>query len=253
MSDIVFTGAAHFVETEFKCGKEKKQAMIDFRDTVFDKPANFRKAKFEYQYPSSSGCVFHSDSSFSSDEGFWPDPRAAKPETAKEFCAKVRIILSKQGFAEEEHTIFRREMEFSRLAALGDKKAIWPFFKAWPYWLFKVFSCYGESIARPTLGLLGLWLVPALVFFCYFAWGSAMANPEWFDASGKASWSTRDAWGLSFANIFTFFGFQRLYFNLELVRALPATLQLMGALQTVLAVPLLFFFGLALRKRFRLR
>ncbi len=57
---------------------------------------------------------------------------------------------------------------------------------------------------------------------------------------------------LSFSNLFPLFGFGRT-FLLEELKALPAVLQFFSGFQTVASLPLLFFLGLGLRQRFRLR
>jgi hypothetical protein len=62
-----------------------------------------------------------------------------------------------------------------------------------------------------------------------------------------------DAFGYSFANIFKFFGIQRTYFGAEFIAGLPPVLELLSAAQTVFGYVLLFFLGLGLRSRFRLR
>ncbi|MFW8635258.1 hypothetical protein [Cribrihabitans pelagius] len=86
-----------------------------------------------------------------------------------------------------------------------------------PCLLFGQFSEYGYSILRPTLWLLGIW-----------------------------------AMGLSFSSVFPLFGFGRTFPKEEL-GALPAVLQYFPGIQTVAGLPLLFFAGLGLRQRFRLR
>lgn len=235
-SDVTFAGVAHFKEATFQGKSEKTADTIDFSDASFEKPVNFRKARFFYRYPKFAGTVFHDNSNFSADDEYWPSLETAEPVNAKEFCARVRILLAKQGFSEEEHQFFRREMAFS--GRLGD------WWRRLPYRVFGAISNYGESIARPIVCLAVLWLLPMLMLSSYFSWLKVMGTTEW------NGWH---AAGLSFSNIFTFFGFYRVYFDLEMVRQLPGFLQLVGVLQTVLALPLLFFLGLGLRTRFRLR
>jgi len=74
------------------------------------------------------------------------------------------------------------------------------------------------------------------------------------DSQGDSLWpdfgSLLPAMGWSFATIFPFFGFQRLYFDNE---NLDGVLQCVGGAQTVFGFILLFMLGLGLRNRFRLR
>ncbi|MEJ2019032.1 MAG: hypothetical protein P8X51_12290, partial [Maritimibacter sp.] len=64
------------------------------------------------------------------------------------------------------------------------------------------------------------------------------------------SWT--NALGLSFSNLFSFFGFGRLFFS-EVLEALPWYLQALSGFQTVSGFILLFFLGLGLRNHFRLK
>ncbi|MBR9843651.1 MAG: hypothetical protein GYB25_10845, partial [Rhodobacteraceae bacterium] len=105
-------------------------------------------------------------------------------------------------------------------------------------------SDYGYSILRPVVGLALWWVLPAFVYLFVFVWGDVMADR--FDVSLKA-------FGFSFANLFKFFGFQRLYFSAEFGQDLNGWLQFLSALQTIAGFVFLFFLGLGLRQRFRLR
>ena len=239
----IFNGFVRFQSASFGINTKSSMGTLpsdlakqDFSDCQFDKPTSFRDAKFSTTYPILNGAVLHKNTDFSTDKKLWPNCQQADPKAARESCAKIRHTIAQQGLPEDEHFFFRREMGFA--AQIGG------FWQRLPYRLFGVFSEYGQSIARPSLWLLGLWLVPALILLSYFAWVGSF---------GDSVWRGIDAVGLSFANIFTVFGFHRLYFEPEQIRELPALLQVIGAAQTVLALPLLFFLGLALRKRFRLR
>ena len=244
-----FDGPAKFVGAKFGVRGADKVCVPIFTEAAFARLASFRDAEFVTHYPVLEGTEFREALVVAAKPANWPATdlvlldKAAEDaknvpikEMAKESCAKIRHALAKQGLPEDEHFFFRREMGFA--AQIGG------FWQRLPYRLFGVFSEYGQSIARPSLWLLGLWLVPALILLSYFAWVGSF---------GDSVWRGIDAVGLSFANIFTVFGFHRLYFEPEQIRELPALLQVIGAAQTVLALPLLFFLGLALRKRFRLR
>ena len=58
---------------------------------------------------------------------------------------------------------------------------------------------------------------------------------------------------LGFANMFQVFGFTRMEFYANWMDELPAVLKVYAGVQTVVALPLLFFFALGLRTRFRMR
>jgi hypothetical protein len=235
-SEISFEGVVHFRDATFHGRGEVSSHRIDFSDTTFEKPVNFRRTVFMQRYPRFSGTVFHDNSIFSPEEEYWPSVTVAEPVEAKEFCARARILMSRQGFSEEEHQFFRREMAFAGRLGGWERRL--------PYRLFGFLSNYGESIQRPVLGLVGLVTVFWLVFLSNFAW-----NAIRYDGARTGF----EALALSLSNSFSFFGFQRLYFGSDYIEALPIWIKAASATQTVLAFILLFFLGLGLRTRFRLR
>ncbi|WP_254604189.1 hypothetical protein [Leisingera sp. ANG59] len=170
---------------------------------------------------------------------YWPASPAQDLETARESCAIIRHILAKQGLPEDEHFYFRREMHFA-----GKIGSIW---QRLPYLLFGLFSEYGHSILRPTLWLLGVWALGFAAFWGYFS-GCCVPAPHEVIERPMGS-----AMALSFSNLFPLFGFGRVYFGAEFMMKLPAVLKTLSGFQTVASLPLLFFLGLGLRQRFRLR
>jgi hypothetical protein len=112
-----------------------------------------------------------------------------------------------------------------------------------PYRLFGAVSDYGYSIARPVLWLLALWLAGAVVFL--LSWRTCYCIGDLQNAPMALS--------LSFSNIFNFFGFQRSYIDPDIIKNLGGWLHLLSAVQTILGFTLLFFLGLGLRTRFRMR
>lgn len=248
-----FEGPARYVNTEFGLRNCEENCVPDFAEATFAKLISFRKADFAQHYPVLEGVAFSGKVVVTSDKAFWPAmdqvlldevsevaERIPTKEIAKESCATLRHEIGRQGLPEEEHFFFRREMEFARQVEWADKDAGWVRFKAWPYWLFKVFSGYGESIALPMRALGELFLLGAVAFLGFF--GPTLG---WFKAIGLAA-------SMSFSNLLPLFGFSRTLLKDALLE-LPWGLQVLSGAQTVLALPLLFFLGLALRKRFRLR
>lgn len=148
----------------------------------------------------------------------------------------MRHCVANQGLPEEEHFFFRREMSFAARSGSWMSRA--------PYRLFGLISDYGHSILRPTLGLLALWLIPAMFFLIAFAW---------LDVLNGAAWRGVEPFSLSFASIFKIFGFHGLYFGSDYMQDLPMWMQALSGFQTIMGFVLLFFLGLGLRQRFRLR
>ncbi|WP_375697897.1 hypothetical protein [Pseudophaeobacter sp. TrK17] len=116
-----------------------------------------------------------------------------------------------------------------------------------PYLLFGLFSDYGYSMARPALWLAGLWAFGFVAFWGYLMGCCVPAPLE------EVSAPMGSAMGLSFSNLFPLFGFGRVFFGAEFMASLPPVLKLLAGFQTVASLPLLFFLGLGLRQRFRLR
>lgn len=270
---VVFHGTANFVNASF--GQTALFASARFRsftyftgawfgrrrdgfslpiflDTQFEKPTSFRGAVFLDAYPLLSGAVLHEKTTFtarrkpSPDEikengelkgvVYWPYQTIQEAVSARESCATIRHALAKQGLPEDEHFFFRREMEFSR--------RIGPSWRRAPYVLYGWLSLYGYSIQRPLLWLLGIWLLGTFVIAEHFV--AETAEP----LLGSDDWT---AMALSFSNLFPVFGFGRAYFGAEFLQALPQHLKILSGFQTVASLPLLFFLGLGLRQRFRLR
>ena len=246
-----FDGPAKFVGAKFGVRGADEVCVPIFTEAAFARLASFREAAFVTHYPVLEGTEFRETVALTAKDGYWPKPlpvllneadEDAKDvptkEVAKESCAALRHALAKQGMPEEEHFFFRREMEFARQVEWADRDASWLRFKAWPYWLFKVFSGYGESIALPMRALGELFLLGAVALFGFF-----LPTLGWFKAIGLAA-------SMSFSNLLPLFGFSRSILK-DVLSNLPWGLQFLSGAQTILALPLLFF--LALRKRFRLR
>lgn len=226
-----FNGHAYFNMASF-FGKGGFH-IVTFSDAHFSKPASFHNADFKFAYPELSGTVLHDKTTFTDHPDHWPKGKQADPEQAKASCAVIRHNLGRQGLPEAEHFFFRREMGFAGQIGKWWQRA--------PYLCFGLLSDYGYSIARPAIWLLCLWCIGFMAFWGYFLTHAAQARPM------------GTAFALSFSNLFQVFGFSRLYFDTDFMQGLPLVLQIYSGLQTVLAVPLLFFLALGLRTRFRMR
>ena len=140
--------------------------------------------------------------------------------------------MTRQTLPEEAHFFFRYEMNAAALiGGIGQRL---------PYGLFCLFSDFGYSIARPVNWLAGVYGLGLGALFGWFAESYNLLH-----ALGLAAVT-------SFANMLPIFGFQRVYLA-DVYKALPPALQLISGAQTVLAFVFLFFLGLGLRTRFRLK
>jgi hypothetical protein len=243
-SSATFDGPAKFVAARFGVRDTTEICVPIFTEAAFARLVSFRDADFVTHYPVLEGMEFRETVVVTAKSTHWPSAgqplldQAAKvlrkvptKEVAKDSCARLRHALGKQGMPEEEHFFFTREMHHA--GQIGS------WFQRLPYRLFGWVSGYGGSIERPALGLIWLFLAPLGVYL-------AALGPTSLATFGKAM-------ALSFASIFIFLGFQRTYFGMDGFQNVDIIVQMLTATQTVLSFILLFFLGLGLRTRFRLR
>lgn len=240
MDNAMFTGSkfnqfVYFSGARFGINGERRWAV--FLNCHFEKPTSFGETIFFSTYPDFSGAEMHDQTTFTPDPDNWPKGVLPDPAAAKASCAVIRHTLGRQGLPEAEHFFYRRELGFA-----GQIGGWW---QRLPYRAFGALSDYGYSIARPALWLLGLWVAVAMVNHVVLQWGASMGT--------VAGYHPAQAFGLSFANLFPIFGLHKLWFAPEYLTALNGWLKFLGGVQAVLSLPLLFFLGLGLRTRFRLR
>ena len=153
---------------------------------------------------------------------------------------------------DEEQFFHRQEMRCKTVLAKWYHK---PF-----YWLYALLSDYGNSVWRPLFWMVFVMLSGAL--FMLWWQGAFTFLPK--EASGfdwmlglmgeDDPWvKPREATGWSISNTLPFLGFGKLYYGGEFAANLAWPLKVVGGVQTVAGFILLFFFGLGLRNRFRLR
>jgi len=251
-----FGGLSFFNDAVFEKA-ESRNDVVSFENAVFEGPTSFERTTFTSLLPLLKGAVLHETTTVTADDKYWPPIKrrpkkligrwqskipdsASQPtqasEEVKASAAKLRHAMARQMLPEEEHFFYRREMYHA--ARIG------PWLPRLPILIFEGLSNFGYSIARPLLLLVFLWVI----FGLGYLQSGAFADP-----THVAGEEMVRALGFSFGTAFGFFGFQRAYFGFEFLRALPDWMQAMAATQTVLSFILLFFLGLGLRTRFRLR
>lgn len=228
---VAFSGSVHFNHAIFAAAGQDK--VVQITDCQFLNPASFRDANFHSLYPDFSGTILHEKTTFTADDTHWPKT-VSDPLAAIASCAVIRHNLGKQGLPEAEHFFYRREMAFG--------KEIGGFWDKLPFRLYDWLSEYGHSIERPFWWLIWLWLVPGLVFAAKGVTGVALAD---LGVLGRGL-------ALSFADMFSFLGLQRAFFEADL-GGMGWALQVLAGFQTVMGFVFLFLLGLGLRIRFRLR
>lgn len=231
-----FTGRASFAHSII-------EREIQFRDCLFETPANFRRSEFRTQLPTFEGTILHDATYFTAGREYWPAAPENNPDEGKEAAATIRHVVAKQSRADDAHFFFRKEMEF----VLKDGGP-----KGWLVWVYKVLSNYGDAVLKPAMGLFLSWLLPFLFYASIFG-GSCWRNDILAPACRPRQLEAlTDAAGFSFSNLFTFFGLHRVHFA-DFLKDQSDWMHFIAGLQTVLGFVFLFFFGLGLRNRFRLR
>jgi len=105
-----------------------------------------------------------------------------------------------------------------------------------PIALYGLLCDYGRSYIRPLYGLLITITVGILAFLPHFGLHKF-----------------KKAIGLSIANTLGVLGFRKDFVDPQVIEALPGSLKVFSAMQTVAGIVLLFLFGLAIRNRFRMK
>jgi hypothetical protein len=231
-----FSRRVSFVGATF--GKEGGKQAASFEDCQFDKPLNFRDAKFLAQYPVFSGAITADRNVFTAKPDHWPETTTQDPDQARESCAAIRHMLDKQGLPEEAHFFFRREMEFA-----GQIGSYW---QRLPYRLYGQLSDYGHSIRLPFEWLTAL-IVAGWVLFS--GWLALFQR-----ADAGARWHQPLVEGLSqsVANTLPFLGLMR-SMHPDFYGRAPALIDFLSIAQSLFGIVLLFLLGLGLRTRFRMR
>jgi len=212
---------------------------VDFRHSSFLGPIDFRKSHFRIESPLFFNTRFSTETRFTRDQKFWPKATKKNFEDEIEAFTWLRSQMAKNARPDEEHFFFRLEM--------AAKKHLGAWHNRLVVRVFSGISDFGWSFMRPLCCLGFVWLVGMVVFLGYFS-DCCTVSPKEF--KGTPFWA---AFGVSFSNTFGFLGIGRVMFAADFYRDLPQVLKFVSGLQTVFGAIFLFFFGLGLRNRFRLK
>ncbi|MCZ0928614.1 pentapeptide repeat-containing protein [Halomonas janggokensis] len=211
----------------------------DFSDGTFKACTSFDGATFKTQVPKLYQREIHQDTTFSDNPKHWPKVTSENAEEGKQAYTRLRQIAADNHNPDLEHFFLRQEMRCKEMLAKYFDKII--------FIAYRGLASSGISVARPAGILTFIWLVSG--FFFHYAAKKVGDNS---DLSMLADLSLLGSFGLSFANLMAFLGFNRLYFK-EVIDEFGPWLSLLAGAQTVAGVVLLFFIGLGLRNRFRLK
>jgi hypothetical protein len=205
-----------------------------FLNAEFAATAIFARAKFETRVPDFRGAKMHEATEWHG--VVWPPaPKDADRAQDQVYTyERLKQEMERLKKHEDEQSFFRKELRARRVLA-----------HRWSgEWLlnyaYEVSSNYGSSILRPVVWLFALFLCG----FIFFA-----VDPFFNGAHMKI----QEAAGLSFANIFSFLPIRREIMTDTMIKGLSNVAQIIGVIQSLLGIILLFLLSLALRSRFRMR
>ena len=255
-SSAIFNFAVFMNFTSF--GHATFSVIADFSSVTFKSTTRYSDAKFLTYVPEFHAAKLYEDTVFPIPERYtdnWPKLKGKYSMPAadqKRAYNRLRLFMNKSLQIDEEQFFHRQEMRCKTVLAKWYHK---PF-----YWLFSWFSDYGISVWRPLFwmvfvmlsgALFMLWWQEAFTFLpketSGFDWTLGLLGED--DPWAKP----RQAAGWSISNTLPFLGFGKLYYGGEFAANLAWPLKVVGGVQTVAGFILLFFFGLGLRNRFRLR
>ncbi len=224
----------------------------NFDSAKFNAKTRFTDAQFLTHVPEFHAAELYDDTVFPTPDKYtdnWPklnDDDVMPAAEQKRAYNRLRLFMNKSLQIDEEQFFHRQEMRCKTVLASWYHK---PF-----YWLYALLSDYGNSVWRPLFwmffvmlsgALFMLWWQEAFTFLpkesSGFDWTLGLLGEDdpWVKPRQAAGWSI--------SNTLPFLGFGKL------AKELAWPLKVAGGVQTLLGYVLLFFFGLGLRNRFRLR
>jgi len=248
-NDAIFKGKADFgnatVDGQINFGKATFCDRASFDDARPDRSAallSFNASEFCKHPPRFFGRELHEDTDWTGVKLPNAKAQAALPrdllEDDKRAYEQLWIKCGALGKVEDEHMFFSKEMELTgRLS---------PWYTRTTYCLYRLVSDYGCSYWRPIAWMGVLWGVWSVLYALHF-----MGRDQLHPCMDRVELLLSIA-GLSFANIFAVFGFYR-RFPSDLLADPTTCIVLLTVSETLLGFVVLFFLGLGLRTRFRLR
>lgn len=231
---------------------------VNFNSARLQSKTCFTDVKFLAHVPEFHAVSFYDDTMFTLPYDYrdnWPPVKGKGVMGASEqkrAYNRLRLFMNKSLQIEEEQFFHRQEMRCKAVMANWYSKPM--------YWLFAAFSDFGNSVMRPV-AWLGLSILAGMLFMLWMQ-GEFTFTPQsavGFDWSlgllgAEDVWvKPREAVGWSLSNSVPFLGFSKLYYGGDFADGLTWPLRVIGGVQTLLGYVLLFFLGLGLRNRFRLR
>ncbi len=228
-SDAVFAGSVWFAEAQF-------DGDPSFNNGAFMGKTSFENARFTSQVPEFFKREFYDGTIFTTDKKYWPKTNYHNAANFKILYIRLAQVMAQLHKPDDEHFFRRQEMRCKRM--LGN----------WVDWLFlslyALVSDYGYSIGRPIAGLALTVMAGAVAFML----PRARHASDWAELFSFVP----EMLGASLSSTLAFLGFLR-RFHPNFFESGPGWIETVSGTQTMLGVVFLFFLGLGLRNRFRLK
>ena len=201
-----------------------------FYNSRFKSITSFESASFGFTPPLFDGATLHESTIWLGVS--WPHSlkQSEQVKTCVRGYERLKLEMDRLKKHEDELNFFALELR-ARRVLIGKWSA-----QGLTTGLYGCLCDYGRSYTLPMFLLAAIIVCGAGLFLLYF---------------GLLCW--RHYLWLSAANSLGVLGLRREFFSASEITSLPLMLQLLSAAQTVLGSVLIFFFGLSLRNRFRMR
>lgn len=209
---------------------------LDFINATFEAMTSFAGAGFVNQVPDFRGATMHEATEWHGT--IWPEPQEGEKAQKQVYTyERLKQEMERLKKHEDEQTFFRKE--------LRARRGLFPVYSGARLlnFIYQATSDYGNSIVRPLVGLLCVFVVGIAIF---------MRSPA-AASHCSSSMSLELATRISFANIFVLLPDKREIMTPELLSCWSTTARIVSGLQSLTGVVLLFLLGLALRNRFRMK
>ncbi len=225
-SNSKFIGFSDFRESEF-CHD------CDFSNGAFAGGTTFFNARFSFRVPIFYQSEMHQNTSFTEDTAFWPAPPFPdKAEDSKQAYTRLRQFAAGNQNPDLEHFFLRQEMRCKEVLAKGIDR--------WAFTAYRVLADYGISVARPLFALGIVYSLGVGIIGSYLRYVGLSPNP------------IGDGAMIALGNTLPFINISE-KMHQEFYKQFPWWLDLLSATQSILGIILVFFIGLGLRNRFRLK
>ena len=250
-ADARFEGGAYFNSTEFSGETFFRNAAFadesDFQKATFTQATHFERVNFEQMVPAFFEARLYEYIDWH--ESKWPQVPADADQARKQVqhYQRLSLLMNQLQKPIDQHFFFRKEMRAQRRTERWNIVTLMN-------WLYEILCDYGHSLGR----IASFWSIHILVGTLTI-WVGKNAESIGDGLTARESWNALGnfplALGLSFSNAHGFLALNRNFLE-KSIKSWSEDLLLfniIGSVQTVVGVILLFFLLLTIRNRFRMR